>query len=83
MSEHVRELKANFIEAEERYREAYRRAVWVERQLLDAPTTQAFDELSVILKDLERLVFELGEKAQIARVAYVQAEMSDRMKKGA
>lgn len=74
----LQELKRAYLEAEERQRDAYRRTVWMERQLYDAPTRDAFDVLLASLKEQEKELQRLGALAMIARANYTAAEIAVR-----
>lgn len=74
----LQELKRAYLEAEERQRDAYRRAVWMEKHLYDAPTGDAFDTRLASLKEQEKLLEQLGTAAMIARHNYMSAELAAR-----
>ena len=74
----LQELKRAYLEAEERQRDAYRRAVWMEKHLYDAPTGDAFDTRLASLKEQEKLLEQLGAAAMIARLNYTAAELAAR-----
>ena len=74
----LQELKRAYLEAEERQRDAYRRAVWMENHLYDAPTGDAFDTRLASLKEQEKLLEQLGAAAMIARLNYTAAELAAR-----
>ena len=71
-------LKRGYIEAEEKQRDAYRRAVWMERHLYDAPTGDDFSTRLASLKTQEKELQRLGALAMIARANYAAAEMAAR-----
>lgn len=73
MSNSIKELKQAFIEAEERHRAAYRRAVWLERRLYDAPTEADYSRISAELESQEKQLRDLGLVAMGARFAYAEA----------
>ena len=74
----LQELKRAYLEADERQRDAYRRAVWLEKHLYDAPTGDAFDTRLASLKVQEKELQRLGTLAMIARANYAAAEMAAR-----
>ena len=78
MSDRLKELKKAFMDLEEQQRDAYRRAVWMERHLYDAPTGDAFDTRLDALKKQERLLQELGVAVMSARAHYAAADMAER-----
>lgn len=71
-------LKRTYLEAEEQQRDAYRRAVWLEKHLYDAPTGEAFESRLASLKEQESELQRLGTLAMIARANYAAAEMAAR-----
>ena len=81
MDDRARELKQTYIEAEERQRDAYRRAVWMERHLYDAPTMETFEARLEELKRLERILQEAGVAAMKARADYVAASLLESARK--
>lgn len=74
----LQELKRAYLEAEERQRDAYRRAVWLEKHLYDASTDGEFCFRLEELKAQERALQDLGYIAMIARCEYMTAEMATR-----
>ena len=75
MNNSTQELRQQFIEAEERHRAAYRRAVWLERRLYDAPTEADYQQISAELETQEKQLRELGLIAMQARIAYMGAAL--------
>ena len=73
MNNSIQELKKAFVEAEERHRAAYRRAVWLERRLYDAPTEEDYQRISAELENQEKQLQELGLVVINARLAYTGA----------
>ena len=78
MNSNLEELKRAYIEAEERQRDAYRRAVWLEKHLYDSLTSDDFNMRLAELKKQENELQQLGAAAMVARAGYVAADMAAR-----
>ena len=68
-------LKQLYLEAEERQRDAYRKAVWMEKHLYDADSAGEFDSRLATLKAHEEVLQHLSAEAMIARAQYAAAGM--------
>lgn len=74
----LQELKQAYTEAEERQRDAYRRAIWLEKHLYDTSTEEEFSAQLETLKAQERVLQELGQAAAVARYEYLTVEAATR-----
>ena len=74
----LQELKRAYIEAEERHRDAYRRAIWLEKRLYEASTEEEFSSRQEELKTCEKMLQELAIIVSHARRIYVAAELATR-----
>ena len=71
-------LRADFERAEQEYRAAFRRAVWLERRLYDAPTEADYNTIAADLDAQEKRLHALGLSVCTARAAYAAAEFMHR-----
>ena len=72
----VYELKAVFEAAEKAHRAAYRRAQWLERRLLDAPTEADYNSIAAELDRQEEQLKASGLALTRARYAYAAADLN-------
>lgn len=70
-------LKQAYVDAEEIYRAAYRRFVWLEHRLYASITESEFDEIHTKLIAQEKQVEQLFLDATQARYKYNNAYFSD------
>ena len=69
----LQELKQLYLDAEERQRDAYRRAVWLEKHLYDACDDSEFEATLSTLKECEKELQRVSAEAMIARAQYAAA----------
>lgn len=65
------ELRPQYVRAEEQHQSAFRRAQWLERRMLDAPTEAEFLRLEKELKEQEDTVRALAFEATRRRIDYL------------
>ncbi len=70
MNSSVFELRAAYELAEKEHRSAFRRAQWLERRLLDAPTEQDYARIKAELDAQEELLKARGRELALARYKY-------------
>lgn len=69
------ESKRDFEQAEKAYSDAFRRAQWLERRLMDAPTEEEYNRIKAELDRQEEQLKNLGLALTKARYEYGAAEM--------
>ena len=65
------ELRLLYTRAEEAHQSAYRRAQWLERRLINAPTEEQFREIEKELQEQEKELRSLALEATRRRLDYV------------
>lgn len=67
------EALEEFEAAEKAHRDAFRRAEWLERRLLDAPTEEDYNRLAAELDQQEKELKTLGRELMRARAQWTYA----------
>ena len=71
-------LKIRYDDLERQHRAIFRKCEWLERQLLQAPTSQEFDLIEAQLEEQERALKELAGQLSYVRALYTAAELAQR-----